>query len=191
MGHIAVDIETLGIRTNSVILSLGIVTADFNEDFDVNRLYENSFFVKFDIKDQVKNLGRTIDERTKEWWSKQDIEVQNEQLMPLNSDVPIKQGLLQAHDWLTNLSDHLYNKKNSWIWIRGDLDRNLLENAANQVNIEPLFPFYKVRDTRTAIDLLTDSTNGYCEIDHEMPELKKHGPVEDCIIDLMMLKYGK
>jgi hypothetical protein len=50
------------------------------------------------------------------------------------------------------------------------------------------------RDIRTAVDILTGSTNGYCDVVYDgfdRHEVIKHHPVHDCALDAMMLMYGK
>jgi hypothetical protein len=71
----------------------------------------------------------------------------------------------------------------------------ILQAAERQVKVEPVFAYSRWRDVRTAVDLLTLSKNGYCEVDH--PEflyerdVTKHNPIDDCALDIMMLLYGK
>jgi hypothetical protein len=50
------------------------------------------------------------------------------------------------------------------------------------------------RDMRTAVDLLSGGTNGYCDVVHpkfNRADVIKHHPVHDCALDAMMLLYGK
>jgi hypothetical protein len=63
-----------------------------------------------------------------------------------------------------------------------------------QLTIEPIFPFKRWRDVRTAVDFLTGTTNGYCKVDYPgfdpYLHITKHNPIDDCVLDVMQLIYG-
>jgi hypothetical protein len=63
------------------------------------------------------------------------------------------------------------------------------------LGVEPIFHYSKWRDVRTAVDFLSGSNNGYCEVDYEgfdpALDITKHNPIDDCVYDAMQLMYFK
>lgn len=186
--HLVYDIETLSLRENAAILSIGIVPVDFSKDFDYQDLIDNAFFVKLDARDQIERLGREKDEDCINWWKKQDRDVIRSQVKPSEDDVTLEEGLKQAGQFMSNLEG--YKRKTSWVWTRGGMDAMVTEHACHHVGRSPIFPFWVIRDVRTAIDLMAGTDNGYCQVDATLPEVTKHHPVHDCAYDAMMIKYG-
>ena len=80
-------------------------------------------------------------------------------------------------------------------WARGNLDQLVMDSIEEQCEITPIFYYARWRDVRTAVDFLYGTSNGYCKVDYEgfNPSLHitKHDPIDDCILDTMMLLYGK
>lgn len=70
--HIMVDLETLGLQNDAVILSIGAVK--FNE---TQVFKEEFFYTKVDI-DSCLKIGMSITGRTIEWWLKQSEEARKE-----------------------------------------------------------------------------------------------------------------
>lgn len=185
--HLVYDIETLSLRENAVILSIGIVPVDFSKDFDYQDLIDNAFFVKLDARDQIERLGREKDEDTVNWWRQQDKETIRSQVKPQEDDVPLEAALNMAGEYMLTVEG--YNRKSSWVWTRGAMDAMVTEHACHQVGRAPLFPFWVVRDVRTAVDIIAGTDRGYCKVDAAMPDVQKHHPVHDCAYDAMMIKY--
>jgi hypothetical protein len=69
-----------------------------------------------------------------------------------------------------------------------------MDDIEEQLGLDPVFPYSRWRDVRTAIDIFYDTENGYVDVSHEgfKSELMitKHDPVDDCLLDAMMLLYG-
>jgi len=185
--HLFVDVETLGTESNAVLLSLGMVYADFSEDFTYDQLIETGFYVKFDANEQ-KEMGRTMEKGTIEWWKKQDKEVFDSEVRVKPTDVKLLDGLNQAAEWIASVPG--YSRKTGTVWTRGSIDDMVLGSVCKQAGRAPLFPFYLVRDVRTAVDILYGSHNGYVDIDAPMPNIQKHNPTVDAALDAMMLRYG-
>jgi hypothetical protein len=83
-------------------------------------------------------------------------------------------------------------------WARGNLDQLVLDSFEEQLEIQPIWPFQRWRDVRTAIDFLYGTTQGYCKVvtppwveafDKDL-HITKHNPIDDCVLDAMMLMYG-
>jgi hypothetical protein len=74
-----------------------------------------------------------------------------------------------------------------------------MDSMEEQLEIEPIFPYARWRDVRTAVDFLYGSMNGYVKVDvppwiesfDKEIHITKHNPIDDCVLDAMMLMYGK
>lgn len=186
--NLFVDIETLGTSSHAVVLSLGMMIVDVSSDFTYQDLMDHSFFVKFDVEEQ-KALGREMEQRTIDWWKKQEKEVFDAQVRKKPYDESVYNGLVKAARWLDDDED--YNRGSGTVWTRGAIDSMVLEDLSKHMDLGPLFPYYLVRDVRTAVDILYDSSNGYVKFDAEIPsDAKKHNPVHDCALNALMLRYG-
>jgi len=180
-----VDIETLATEANAVILSAGIIAVDFGKELTVPGLLKDSVYVKFNAKSQIPK--RLVEESTLTWWKAQDKEVYDSQVRSQPDDLTLEDGFFKLKSFLQKNG----LTKKSIIWTRGELDSTVLQNIAKQLEQPLLFPFYRVRDIRTAVDILYGSDNGYCKMSVDIPvNIKKHHPVYDCIIDALMLRYG-
>lgn len=188
------DIETLGVESNSVILSMACVHFDPSNKTNHKQLRENAFFAKFDVNDQVHRLGRKIDKDTVDWWKKQ---CKNARIVSFEPnpkyDVTYELGYHRMLDWVNQ-----FNEKDTWVWARGSLDQVVFDSITKQCGLETIFTFHQWRDVRTAVDFLYNTKNGYCGV--EVPpweetfdpflHITKHNPIDDCIYDVMMLQYG-
>jgi hypothetical protein len=70
-----------------------------------------------------------------------------------------------------------------------------MDSIEEQIETDPIFPYARWRDVRTAVDFLYNTSNGYCKVNYEEfnPDhhITKHDPIDDCILDAMMLMYGE
>ena len=184
------DVETLGVESNSVILSLACIYFDPDAKPTFRELVDSAYFVKFNVRDQVENYGRKVDKGTLQWWEKQCEIVRKKSFLPSKDDKILRTGVESFHNWITTKND---NK--CWVWARGSLDDTLLHSIERQLKVETMLPYNRWRDVRTAVDFLTNSNNGYCKVDHidflYERDIIKHDPVIDCALDIMMLLYGK
>lgn len=187
---IVFDIETLSKKSSSVILSMAATYFDPVKKTSYEDLRKNSFFVKFDVDDQMKRLHRVMDKSTLEWWSKQCQNVRIKSLKPSSNDVKFEDGYAAMVEWNKALGDD-----KCWVWIRGSLDQVILDDMLDQIGIEPMWHFTRFRDVRTAVDFMYGSTDGYTEVNYEgfnpFTDITKHDPVDDVVYDAMMMMYGK
>jgi hypothetical protein len=184
------DVETLGKESNSVILSMAAIYFDPETKPSYEDLYNSAFFVKFDVEDQVKRLDRKIGKSTMKWWAKQCDIVKAKSLKPNKAlDVKFEDGYEAMREWAKSKNDD-----QCYVWARGNLDQLVLDSFEEQLEIEPIWPFGRWRDVRTAIDILYNATNGYCPVNYKGfsadAKVIKHNPVDDCAYDAMMLMYG-
>jgi len=184
------DVETLGKESNSVILSMAAIYFDPETKPSYEDLYNSAFFVKFDVEDQVRRLDRKIGKTTMQWWAKQCDIVKAKSLKPNKAlDVKFEDGYEAMRKWAESKKDD-----QCYVWARGNLDQLVLDSFEEQLEIKPIWPFNRWRDVRTAIDILYNTTNGYCPVNYKGfsadAKVIKHNPVDDCAYDAMMLMYG-
>ena len=183
------DVETLGKRSNSVILSMACIWFDPDSKPSQHDLREGAFFAKFDVRDQHQRLGREMGQSTMDWWAKQCDNVRKASFIPSGEDCKFEDGYEAMREWAKQ-----FNEPKSWVWARGNLDQLVLDDIEESIGLEPIFPYARWRDVRTAIDLLYTTDRGYIDVDYDgfdpFLDVTKHDPVDDCVYDAMQLMYG-
>jgi hypothetical protein len=189
------DIETLGVESTSVILSVALLHIDLSKPKHTWKdLYENTLFLKLNVRDQVENYNRTVDKDTIVWWNKQCDLAKNMSFIPkkgdlLAADIPAimrKYAQEQAGD----------KNQETMVWIRGSIDQVCLDSLFVALGEPKLFPYANYRDVRTYVDFAASNpVRGYCGIDKEIyPEFDrnlviKHDPISDVCLDALQLLY--
>lgn len=138
MCHIMIDLETLGTKSNSVILSIGVVQFDLIGNM-LDRFHEG-----IEIQSCL-DVGLQVDGGTIAWW----LDQKHENIQRLNSlsKSPLY-IVLNALEDCFKLADKLY------MWSHGsNFDLVLLENAYKAISREVWWEYRNVRDTRTLFDL--------------------------------------
>ena len=131
MRNIMLDIETLGTKSSSVILSIGAVEVDEN---DVGR----GFHRRIDIQSCLDN-GLTVDGSTIEWWMTQDANARA--IFDIKGD-PL--------DRVLDDFSRAFNWQDTLVWCNGmNFDLPILENAFQAVGARTPWPYYNGRDYRT------------------------------------------
>ena len=185
------DVETLGKESNSVMLSMACIYFDPDQKPDHVWLRENAFFAKFDVEDQIKRLHRKVGKTTMQWWAKQCENVRTVSFKPNKAvDVKFEDGYNAMREWAKSKNDD-----KCWVWARGNLDQLIPDSFEEQLEIEPIFPFSRWRDVRTAVDILYHTDKGYTKVNYPgfdpAIHITKHNPIDDCVYDAMMLMYGE
>lgn len=189
------DIESLGVESTAVILSVALLYIDMEkQDHTWESMYENTLFVKLNVKDQVQNYKRTVDKSTIDWWNKQCALAKNTSFIPKTSDLVAKDAIEVLRKYV---NVQCKNPKETLVWVRGSLDQMALDSLFNAMSEERLFPFSNYRDMRTYVDLIaTNPKRGYCDIDSskypgvwDRNVVVKHNPVDDVVLDALMLLY--
>jgi len=140
MCHIMIDLETLGTRSNAVILSIGAV------QFDLKGNTKKRFHYGIDIESCLK-AGLQIDGSTISWWLRQSKE---------NIDRLLSVKALSLEDVLISLTECFgyMDKKTTCVWSHGStFDMVLLENAYKAMDMSIWWKYSNVRDTRTLFDI--------------------------------------
>jgi hypothetical protein len=186
---ISFDIETCGVESCAVILSVGCVKFDLDlkeREPDPNNAFQSllnsSFFVALDVREQ-RAKGRTIEPDTMDWW-KQQAEIPRKKSLNVPTRTPVLDGLNGIAE---------YCKGETVIWQRGTLDQVLYDSLCKQYGISPIVNFNQWMDFRTAIYLLKDTArNGYCKVPgFDTYQVVKHDPVHDAALDVIQLVYGE
>jgi hypothetical protein len=155
--HLMVDMETLAVTPNAVVLSLGAVHFDPHQTG-----YTDSIYFKIDLDDQDK-LNREIDPNTIDWWAKQDPKIMEEAFSPENR-IPLIDAINQFHKFAWGCQA---------FWSHGaTFDLVIIESIYKQLNKTLPWNYWQLRDTRTLFDL------GW---DPEMPKGNKHDALQDAI----------
>jgi len=135
--HGMVDVETLGIKPGSVILSIGAII--FNPFSDgIESTEESSFYVNIDLKSSM-DLGLKVDSKTLQWWWDQKRDLPRRSLMENTELLPV--ALVKLSRFL-NGTNH--------VWSHGaSFDPVLLQSAYDACDLECPWKFYNLLDTRT------------------------------------------
>jgi len=183
------DVETLGKKSDSVILSMAAIYFNPDEKPSPKQMREDAFYAKFDVKDQHTRLKRSINKPTMDWWAKQCDNVRKVSFVPNEIDCYFEDGYEAMRKWAESKND-----PKCWVWARGNLDQLILDDIEEQCGLEPIWFFNRWRDVRTAVDLLYNTQNGYCDVEYPgfdaRNDISKHNPVDDCLLDAMQLMYG-
>ena len=184
------DIETLATRSDAVILSLAVIHFNPDDKPSPERLRGDCFFIKFDVEDQIRRLGRRVDPSTVDWWKRQCENVKRKSVYPTPIDARFEDGHRELDQWV-----RWKNDSDAWVWARGNMDQVVFQDIENQVGVDEIFPHYRWRDVRTAVDFLYGTDSGYVVVDYpdfsKDLHITKHNPIDDCVLDVMMLIYGR
>lgn len=161
MNHVMIDIETLAVSTDAVILSIGAVLFNLTEPVNPGK----TFYAVLDQQSQLK-YNRNIDPITVEWWSFQDAAVRTELFHPTN---PV--GFVSA---LIDLDEFL-DMPNLHVWTQGPhFDIAILQHAYESIDLVTPWHFSKVRDCRTITSLFPSS------FFDSIPRPMAHNALADC-----------
>jgi len=159
MAHVMIDIETMGTRTDTVVLTIGALRFDPHVVGDS----QEELYLHPDLDQQLTVLGRTTDEATLDWWGKQAAEVRAEAFR--------EDGRIAIEDALAKLSE--FCKGASGVWAQGpQFDLSILENMYASVGMKAPWRYGKVRDSRTLLSMLGDGR------DHG--RAGAHNALDDC-----------
>jgi exodeoxyribonuclease VIII len=155
--HLMIDMETLAVSPNSVVLTLGAV--HFNP---YGNGYADKLYMRIDI-DRQNELGREIDPSNLDWWAKQDPKIV-EEAFGLENRVPFEEAIDRFHKFAWGCKA---------FWSHGaTFDLIIIENIYRQLNKPLPWNFWQLRDTRTLFDL---------GLNPDMPKSGLHDALQDAI----------
>ena len=143
--HLVIDIETFGTNDDAVILELAGITVVPDE----NKHLKTDGYADyvFDIEHQMNVLNRKVESGTLAWWLEKGSMLQSMFTDAENSSKLFKPCYLQLAEAVRQLRDDF---PAVYFWSRGtDFDFRIIKNIAQQLNLEPFWKFWEVRDIRT------------------------------------------
>jgi len=186
--HLLIDMETLGTRPNSVILSLACVQFTLDSMCEFDDLVKSGFYIKFDSIEQIKKYKRNVEVDTMEWWRKQGDSAKSI-TKPSKHDVSVEQGL-RLFSKFVGTTQYSYN--NSFVWSRGiafdgPILTSLYDNVANTISMP--INTWMLRDVRTFVDVLESSIDGFGRYkDLGIPTAVTHNALHDVCMDVMRIQ---
>ena len=188
----SVDIETLGIESNSVLLSAAIIYFDLEKDAFVTfeQLVNRSLTVKISVTPQIAGpKGRQIDKATVDWWGKQSLEARKASFNTSTKDLMPADAIILLRDYIDHYKD---SSGDDIFWARGSFDQMILDSFCRSFKQPVLTKYWQWRDFRTAIDLLAgnkaiDKTAQATIPGFDVSKVTKHIPAHDAAYDLLQL----
>ena len=109
------------------------------------------------------------------------------------NDLPAKEAIACIRNYIKSKCD----PKTTLIWTRGSLDQMVIDSLCKVTGDEPIMQYANYRDMRTYVDLVaTEPVRGYCSINAESYPgvwdrnvVIKHNPIDDVVLDALMLLY--
>jgi len=139
--NVMIDIETLGTRPGSVILSIGAVRFNPSAGDADPMIGGKTFYRSIDVFDSLMH-GLTVDPVTCKWWSNQD---------------PASLGAVcnATHDLKPALHAlSVFINHDDYVWAKGpDFDLVLLEAAYIKVGLKRPWNYRNTRDVRTILHI--------------------------------------
>lgn len=135
-----IDIETLGFRNTSAILSISAVPFNIlSGDVRVYRFNRNISL------DSSLEYNLSIDESTVAWWFRQ----------PENALIPLLKDRINLYKALEELTAFIKESKVEQVWSNSPtFDLAILRNAYKNTQLECPWEFYQERDVRTVASLV-------------------------------------
>jgi hypothetical protein len=138
--HAMIDLETLDTTPRSVVLSIGGVKFDPNEE---GKIFDK-FHFRIDVDEQFA-LGRTASESTLKWWGDQSKDAINAAFSD-DSRVNVDEVLTFLRKWYVGCGK---------MWAQGvTFDIPIMEDLYAQANSAHPWNFWDVRDSRTLFGIL-------------------------------------
>jgi hypothetical protein len=133
--HATIDLETIDVRPQATVLSLGAVKFNpFTDEEPHSELY-----LKISIDDQDR-LGRTTSDSTLEWWSKQDPQIM-EEAFDQSAAVTVEDALAQISKFAVSVDT---------FWGQGyGFDYTMLEDMYRSIGRPIPWNFWQILDSRT------------------------------------------
>lgn len=184
------DFETLSSKPSEApIISMGAIAGRWENMDTVQTLRKSGFYRNVDgIQQIIDYPSLKANSETIDWWSKQGDEAKK--VLNAKDKISLKDTILQFNDWCSAMK--VTHK--TTVFIRAPhFDYTIYENLVDKVGLGTYRPFshWKVRDTRSIIDILYQTDRGYIpgfkEVIKEL-DLTEHNALDDTIKDYWQLK---
>lgn len=184
--HLLIDIETLGTDPDSVVLSIACVPFMLEVHTYFSELIKDGFIVKLNAQEQIKSYQRTVEDGVVKWWKTQPKEVFDAMVRPSSEDVSLKEGLTLFNKFVSGIKGYYFNE--SYVWSRGNnFDFPILKSLYKDAGIGIPYNDWRVRDVRTAIDIMAGTGDGKYEVKFGGDEFIAHNPLHDAAMDAARL----
>lgn len=151
--EMSIDIETLGTKPGSVVLSIGVV------GFEVNKAPKELLNVRIDVLESLF-AGLKVDESTLAWWRKQSREAKQALTM----------GTLVSSGGAINALNQVfedYATDNVRVWMKGpSFDGAHLAAMADLLSKELPWQYWSERCVRTICDGVKEPARGAGNVHH-------------------------
>lgn len=143
--HVMVDLETLGTKPNSLMLTIGAVRFNPWADDNLNPLEKMDTFYRRVSLESFEGLDHVIDDDTLAWWSQQGDSVREEAFAESDRH-NIQDVLADLHRWCGGIDA---------IWANGTgFDLNILEHFSRELKRGVAWKYWQARDARTLYALV-------------------------------------
>jgi len=160
--HVMVDLETLGTKPNSLMLTIGAIRFNpFADDTDNPMETMDTFYRRVSFE-SFEGLDHVIDDATLAWWGNQNEEVRAEAFAE-DDRHSIQDVLRDFHKWCGGIDA---------IWANGTgFDLNILEHFSRELKRGVAWNYWQARDARTLYALVPGL---------ERPQGAAHHALWDC-----------
>jgi len=165
MRHATIDLETMGTRSTSAIVSIAAVF------FEIETDTTKEFICNVDLASSLGH-GATIDASTIYWWMQQSMEAR-ESLLPNLNDLPVA-----LKKFATFFAEH--NDERTSIWTHPSFDPPILTNAFHACGLVEPYKYYQIRCLRTLEELY-----GWTDIPRTGTH---HNALDDCLYQMEVVK---
>lgn len=198
MQHLFIDCETMSTSEYAVVPMF--VALCVKDGQTLREAAKTALFLSHPSVSEQRNLGRAVDTSTMDFWERQDETIRSA-VFDVKSEVSVSESAIKFKVFL---SQHGFMKGDKvdftgFIWQRGSKDETWLNSLFED---EQLFlPWWKVRDVRTAVDVLggSEKMDGYMNMSRvgeedaalltklQVMKIGPHHPVYDTIRDAAFL----
>lgn len=172
MKHILIDIETLGTKPFSPLISIGAVEFKPEEGQTLGR----EFYQVVSLSETITS-SLTMDVDTLKWWMQQSDKAREVFKEPGQS---LQSTLLMLSQFITQIA----NGEDFRVWSRGRLDFEVLENNFRRKFISIPWKYNQIRDSRTFIEELKD----YCPCFQEIND-NEHNALSDATFEALNIMH--
>jgi len=160
LGHLMLDLETMGNKSGAALISIGAVEFDINTGETGREFYE-----RINLQSSI-DAGLIINGSTVYWWLQQNEKARMEVCKPADS----------LHNVLEKLRSFIACLGDFEIWGNGlRFDVGILEDAYVALGYNEMpWNFRKERDVRTLVAFSPEIKENYPSIGVE------HNPIDDC-----------
>lgn len=195
--HYMIDIETLGTRPNSYILSIGVLKFNPMGNPEAKVGDNDSIPIVWEMWDIIpkscQDIGLEMDADTVLWWFQQSEEARMDVVQGLYKEkVEIRTALVDMCSFMKNHCDG----EEVYIWAKSpQFDIIILENAFRKSKISTPWKFQNIFDVRTVYKMWgnrdrPDYSNVVKDrLTHNDRTMSKHNPIFDCYLQAYILSH--